>query len=169
MMVRRYALWVVIALLPAPLASAADRFAVAGITEAEARSMFETLQTALRSDDRETVAGLVEYPLRVNSAGTHRLISDHGQLLSDFASVFTSRIRQQVLAQQFNQLFVNWQGVMVANGALWFSGICDPASRAGTCKSTGVRIVAINQSPGILRSGLPNKPLQPTRQATPRG
>jgi hypothetical protein len=147
MMLRRYALWVAIALLLASSASAeseVDRFAVAGITEAEARSMLEALQDALRSDDHEKVAGLVEYPLRVNSSGAHTLISDRGRLLSDFASIFTSEVRQKVLAQQFDELFVNWRGVMVGNGAVWFSGICDPDSPTGTCKNARVRIIAIN-------------------------
>ena len=146
-MLRRCAPWLFIALLlafPTSAEPAADRFAVAGITAAQARSMLEALQNGLRTDDRARIAELVEYPLRVNSSGTHKVISGRSEFLSNFSSVFTSEIRQQVLAQQFDQLFVNWQGVMLGNGAIWFSGVCDSDSPAGTCRNLRVRIIAIN-------------------------
>lgn len=146
-MLKRRAFWVVIALLGALRAYAepeADRFVVSGISEAGARSMLQALQDGLRSDDHEKLAALVEYPLRVNSSGTHTLISDPGQFVADFPSIFTREVRQQVLAQRFDELFVNWRGVMVGNGALWFSAICDADSSTGTCKKARVRIIAVN-------------------------
>jgi len=146
-MLRRRAVWVFIALLFALPTSAepeADRFAIAGMTAAEARSMLEALQDGLRSGDREKLAGLVEYPLRVDSSGAQRLIADRGQFLSDFSNVFTSQVRQQVLAQQFDKLFANWRGVMVGDGAVWFSAVCDADSPIGTCKNPRVRVIAVN-------------------------
>ncbi|MFN8626383.1 MAG: hypothetical protein U0587_10455 [Candidatus Binatia bacterium] len=145
----RPALLMGIALLVALPASAepdTDRFAVAGITDAAARSMFDALQDAVRSNDREKLAALVEYPLRVNASGTHRLISDSDQFVADFSNIFTGAVRQQVLDQKFDELFVNWRGVMVGDGAIWFSGICEADSPAGACKNVRVRIIAVNLS-----------------------
>lgn len=106
--------------------------------------MFEAIQDAVRSDNHAKIAELVEYPLRINSSRTHRLISNRSHLLSEFGSVFPEQVRQQILAQRFGDLFVSWRGVMVGNGAVWFSGICDRASPSGTCKNSRVRIVAVN-------------------------
>ncbi|MGH7786558.1 MAG: hypothetical protein ACRERC_06800 [Candidatus Binatia bacterium] len=146
-MFQHHALRVAITLLLAPpafAASAEDRFAVAGIAEAEARSMFKALQDAVRSDDHEKVAELVEYPLRIDGSPTHKFISDRSQLLSEFARVFTKQVRRQVLEERFDDLFVNWRGVMVGSGAIWFSGICDPESPGGTCRNARVRVIAVN-------------------------
>src|SRR5262245_7510326 len=115
-------------------ASAGDRFAVAGLTEAEVRSFFTALQTAVRSRDDERLADLLEYPLRVNRAKGHRLVGTRERFLSAPDAVFTERIRSRVLAQEFSALFVNSRGVMIGNGDVWFSGICDRRSPAGTCR-----------------------------------
>ena len=143
---RRILLAVIALLLGSPCCAQpeADRFAPAGIAEAAARSMLEALQSGVRSDDRAKVADLIEYPLRVNNSHTHRLISDRGEFLSNYTKVFTSEIRQQVLEQSFDDLFVSWRGVMIANGAVWFSGVCDAASTPGTCKHPRVRVIAVN-------------------------
>ncbi len=43
-------------------------------------------------------------------------------------------MKDAIAAQTYETLFANWQGVMIGNGELWFSGVEPPV----------VRIIAIN-------------------------
>ena len=99
------------------------------------------LQNAVRSNDRNAVASMIAYPVRVNSNGKSRSYSNRRALLADYDQVFTARVRSAILNQRFEQLFGRDQGVMIGDGAVWFDHIC----RNQSCSPPGpVRIHAIN-------------------------
>ena len=132
--------------LPPVTRAQTDRFATAGLTEASARAFFDTLQVAVKANDSAKIADLIEYPLRVNGLGRPRSVTRE-QFLAKPDAVLTDHIRRQVLAQRFDDLFVNAQGVMFGTGELWFSGVCDKDSPAGHCKGERVRVLSVNLSP----------------------
>ena len=123
-----------------------DRFAPAGLTEASARTFFDALQAAVKANDTIRIADLIEYPVRVNGPGRPRAVT-RAQFLAKPDAVLTDRIRRQVLAQQFDDLFVNAEGVMFGSGELWFSGVCDKDSPAGQCRGERVRVTSFNLGP----------------------
>jgi hypothetical protein len=99
------------------------------------------LQSAVRANDRDTVLGLVTFPLRVNARGTSRLYRDVDSLERDYDKVFTRKVRRAILGQRAGQLFVRDQGAMIGNGEIWFDRTCPNAA----CSPAGpVRITAVN-------------------------
>ena len=99
------------------------------------------LQAAVRSGDRRTVSGLIAFPLRVNTAGRPHLYRNARSVERDFDRIFTPRVRQAVLAQRGDRLFVRDQGATVGNGEIWFDRTCSNP----TCSPLGpVRITAVN-------------------------
>lgn len=125
----------------------AARFRIAGLEEADVRATFDALQRAVRAEDREAIADLVALPLRIGS--TRVRTSD--QLLRELDRVWTPAVQRAVLTQRFDRLFVNAQGVMVADGVLWLGGVC----RSGATRCEGaerqVRIVAVNPGAASAR------------------
>jgi hypothetical protein len=99
------------------------------------------LQTGVRANNRNAVAGLVAYPLRVNRNGQARTYANARAVIADYDSIFTPRVRSAILSQRFENLFGRDQGVMIGDGAVWFDHMC----RTPACSPPGpVRIKAIN-------------------------
>jgi len=98
---------------------------VNGIDYEQAVSLLQSLQSALSHNDKQSVAGLMLYPLTVNfaSAGSTKItriqVKNKAALLNQWDSVFTKALVQQVSKAKASDLFCNYQGAMVANGAIW--------------------------------------------------
>lgn len=61
---------------------------------------------------------------------------DAAQFLAAYDKIVTAKVRNAITAQRYATLFANWQGVMIGDGEVWFSGVGD---------GNTVRITAINQ------------------------
>jgi hypothetical protein len=75
---------------------------------------------AIRDEDRESVADCMRYPLRVNESSGSREISNREELLLRYDSIFTEDYVQAILRHVPHNMFVNYQGVMLGNGEVWF-------------------------------------------------
>ncbi|MEO8604692.1 MAG: hypothetical protein ABI629_19140 [bacterium] len=105
-------------------AAASDAFAVAGVTEVQARLAFTVLQNAVHDNDASAVADMVALPLKVNLPdGKHRVIDGRKQFLVEYPLLFDAKLRDLVLEQKFEGLFVNGAGIMFGRGQLWMAGI----------------------------------------------
>ena len=105
------------------------------------RSFLGQLQSAVRANNRPAVVRLVRLPLRVNFAGGAWTYRDAKSILADYDRIFTSKVKQAIAAQRFENLFGRDQGVMIGDGAVWFDHTC----RNTSCSPPGpVRISAIN-------------------------
>lgn len=99
-------------------------------------TLFRQLQDGVAADDATAVSTLMRYPLRVEVEGTRRDIADAEAFIAAYPSIMTPALKQVIAGQSFDALFVNWQGVMVGQGQVWFSGQClDKA-----CKQTEVKV-----------------------------
>ncbi|OCP01807.1 MULTISPECIES: hypothetical protein [unclassified Ensifer] len=96
---------------------------------------FAKLQTAVAADDKATVAGLVDYPFQARIGGKAVKIKDADHFSADYDKVVTQKVKAAVAKQTYATLFANWQGVMVGDGEVWFSGVG---------KDSQVKITAIN-------------------------
>lgn len=101
-------------------------YSVAGIEQpAEFEKTFAALQKAVASNNRNQVAELVLYPLRVNGwidavNGKSTVQFDtKPELIDNYDEIFTSQVREAIIKQKVAELFVNWQGVMVGKGEAW--------------------------------------------------
>ena len=127
----------------AVLAAPENRYLLGGVDNAaEFEKTFSALQAALTANDRGKVADLVLYPLRVNgwlgdAAGkTTVQFSTPPEVVENFDDIFTSQIKEAIIKQKAEKMFVNWQGVMVGNGEVWLSGSGKTPARYG--------IIAVN-------------------------
>jgi hypothetical protein len=123
-----------------PPAAPRDRFEIAGLDAARVRTSFEALQAAVASEDRAALALQVSFPLRV--AG--RKVRTAEEMWREYRSIWTPAVQRVVLAQRFDELFVNVHGVMIGDGVVWLAGVCADASPAGTCADAKVRVTAVN-------------------------
>jgi hypothetical protein len=86
-------------------------------------------QNALKNNNREAIASLVNYPLRVPDAVGTRRIRSRAQLLANFDRVFTPPIRAAVLKATADDVWGNSHGFMIGRGVIWFEGIIPPNER----------------------------------------
>src|SRR5690242_3426115 len=79
------------------------------------------LQGAVRTGNRKAVANLADLPLQVNGpTGVHETYRSAKLVEQNYERIFTPPVRKAILRQHFEELFGNYQGVMIGNGAVWF-------------------------------------------------
>ncbi|MDF0697055.1 hypothetical protein PYR71_11120 [Rhizobium sp. MC63] len=98
------------------------------------------LVLAMRSGDTETIAGLAEYPLSVKANGETYDVENAEDFVENFDDLVTPETRRAVGRQQYQDLFVSSEGVMLANGAVWMGAVCDD----NACDESHWAIIAIN-------------------------
>lgn len=87
------------------------------------RQFFETLQKAVAADDRPAVARLVDYPFQARIGGKAVKVRDAAHFVADYDRIVTPKVKRAIADQTYATLFVNWQGVMIGDGEVWFSGV----------------------------------------------
>ncbi|GGA74983.1 hypothetical protein GCM10011385_31270 [Nitratireductor aestuarii] len=87
------------------------------------RAFLEQLQKAIAADDRQAVAAMVDYPFETRIGGKKVRIRDKKRFVADYGKIITRKIKDAVAKQRYEDLFANWQGVMIGDGEIWFSGI----------------------------------------------
>ena len=98
------------------------------------------LVLAMRSGDAETIAGLAEYPLTVKANGEPYDVENAEDFVENFDDLVTPETRRAVGRQQYQDLFVSSEGVMLANGAVWMGAVCDD----NACEESHWAIIAVN-------------------------
>ena len=87
-------------------------------------SVFNDLQRGVAANDRAGVAALMRYPVRVSIAGKSQKVADAAAFQRDYDKIVTPSLAKLIGEQKFDQLFVNWQGVMLGQGEVWINGVC---------------------------------------------
>jgi hypothetical protein len=85
-----------------------------------AKAFLAKLKAAVGSDDKEQIAGMVAYPLRVFEGDSKRAIHSPREFTADYNHLLAPSVKRAVLAQSPDCLFANYQGVMIDNGVIWF-------------------------------------------------
>ena len=73
------------------------------------------LQRAVRDHDRAWLADHIRYPLRYHGR-TAAMIRNRDDFLRNYDSVVSEHLRRAILMQNPEQVFENWQGLMVGDG-----------------------------------------------------
>jgi len=95
-------------------------FAAAGINDPKAFiKMFEVVKAAVAAGEKDAVAELVLFPLRVNGE-TPMEIKSKEEFVEKYDQIMTQSVKDALAAQKVDNLFVRDQGVMVGDGELWF-------------------------------------------------
>jgi hypothetical protein len=89
----------------------------------KAIAFFRDLQSALQKNDRPTIAGMIDYPVRTSLQKKSVKVRNPQQLLAHFDEIFDEGVRCTILAATEKDVWGNWQGFTVDGGAVWFDGI----------------------------------------------
>jgi hypothetical protein len=116
-------------------APADERLAVAGFEDPQAlKDFLMDIQAAAIAQDRPAIAALVHYPFTTYDSGEPLKTYDTAEeLLNDFDQVITPAVIKAMAEASYDDLFVNYQGVMLGNGQVWLQPFDE-----------GIKIRAIN-------------------------
>src|SRR5690606_13007889 len=98
-------------------------------------TFFDALKKAVAADDKAAVAAMVDYPFQARINGKAVKLRDKAHFIADYDKIVTAKIKEAVARQTYATLFANWQGVMIGDGEVWFSGVGD---------GNAIKITAIN-------------------------
>ena len=90
---------------------------------------FKAFQLAFSENDKETVALLVNYPLRTTLHGKRERIRSKAELLAHYDEIFDRGVRCSILAATGATVWGNWQGFMIGHGDIWFDAIVPPGDK----------------------------------------
>lgn len=102
-------------------------------------AVFTALQKGVAAHDATAVAALPLYPVNVNVGGKKRKVADAATFEREYDRIITADIARTITEQKLDDVFVNWQGVMLGNGQIWINGICP----ANDCTKAKVGIVTV--------------------------
>ncbi len=103
------------------------------------------IQTALKTNDKEALASLIYYPIHIyNLNGQDILIQSDKEFVADYEKILTPELKQIIFSQESTKLFMNWQGVMINRGEIWYSPICIDEN----CEHRQYYIITINHPSG---------------------
>ena len=129
-------LFVIFALCPLAVAQKANKYEVAGIDDAAAvEKFFHNLQEAVARSDRVGVASVVSYPITVMIAGRKVKLRNRADFLRRYNLAINQRVKHAIADQRAEDLFVNYQGVMIGDGEIWLNQLY---------RSKLIKIIAIN-------------------------
>lgn len=80
------------------------------------KAFFLELQKAVTGDNKEWLLAHICDDALLNG----KPLGTSQKLLTDYQRIIDQSVRSQVAAQAADNLFKNWQGLMVGNGAIWF-------------------------------------------------
>lgn len=107
------------------------KYEIAGIKNDKAfEKMVRQLKMLVEKDNKEKVAYYINYPLRVNSKAETIIINNIDEFIKSYDSIITDNVKKALLNQKIDNLFVNYQGVMVGNGQIWF-GVDHTSGKVG--------------------------------------
>jgi hypothetical protein len=113
-----------------------------GMDPALTRSFFTEMRQAIIDGDCTNVSKLIRYPITVYIEKRRKKIHTAAEFESLYPAIINPYVRQAVIDQTYDDLFVRSPGVAISNGIIWFSAI---QSKSG--KFDRFKILAINNLP----------------------
>ena len=105
-----------------------NRYESIGITNAkEFEKSFNTIKSLVKNNEVSKVANYVSYPLNVNKEDKKIKIQSKEDFIKNYNTVITENVKKALLVQDVAKTFVNYQGVMVGSGEIWFTHVNNKA------------------------------------------
>jgi hypothetical protein len=109
---------------------------------------FQHLMTALQQDvaahDAAAVAILVHYPFTATIDGKDVTLQIPMDFTHNYDNIITPAIAEVIKNQRYEDLFVNYKGVMFGSGELWIGAIC----RDKSCAQSDLKVITIQGADG---------------------
>jgi hypothetical protein len=103
---------------------------------------FHAVQAAVAGDDAEGFAAWVAYPIGVNIDGEDVVVETPEALVELYDQFMTEEITAAVTGQRYEDVLVNYGGVMFGDGQVWINGVCVDDE----CSDFDVRVVTIQST-----------------------
>jgi hypothetical protein len=94
---------------------------------------FKDIKTAIETDNREWLANNISWPLVVSLKRVKGWIENKNEFLKYYDQIVTAKVKTAVRKQKPEELFKNYQGVMIGNGDIWFSEQYAPRTQTKIC------------------------------------
>lgn len=100
---------------------------VAGLDVQLSKAFFNEIKATIAKGDKRAVSKLISYPTTVNLKGEpNQVIRDRAEFEAHYDEIINERVLKVVRSQAYEDLFVNWRGVMFGRGEIWFSALKGP-------------------------------------------
>jgi hypothetical protein len=118
-----------------------DRLKEAGLKEEDVKPFFAVIQKAVKQNDVTTLSKTIKYPIKlIDPKGNKIDVPGSKEFLANYPKFATPNWKNAVMRQKYEQLFANWQGVMIGRGEIWFTGVCGNES----CSKYELKITGMN-------------------------
>jgi hypothetical protein len=106
--------------------------------------LMTTLQQDVAAHDAAAVATLIRYPFAATINGKDVTLQIPMDFTQNYDSIITPAIAETIKNQRYEDLFVNYKGVMFGNGELWIAAIC----RDKSCVQSDLKVITIQSADG---------------------
>jgi hypothetical protein len=103
---------------------------------------FHAVQSAVADHDAEAFAAWVAYPIGVIIEGEDIVLETPEALVEQYDSFMTEEITAAVTEQRYEEVLVNFQGIMFGDGQVWINGVCADDE----CSDFDVRVITIQSA-----------------------
>lgn len=113
---------------------------------AGAVGFFQKIQAAVKAGDKKQLASMVRYPLRANLQGKRLQIRSRSQFLKDYSQLFSPGVVCVIEAAKDSDVWGNYQGFMIGNGAIWWDQIIPSSEKNPNLESSNYpfKIITLN-------------------------
>gem|GEM_PF-5804738 len=88
----------------------------------QAVTLVAKLQLAIKNNDKQVIAKMLGYPVRINQGTKHYVINNEKNFMKKYPIIFTDKVKHKIINADSADIFCNDQGAMIADGAVWFNG-----------------------------------------------
>ncbi len=106
------------------------------------KQVISALQQSVGEHDAAGVAVLISYPIKIKIDGKNTFIKTKQAFINNYDKIITPAIASVIRSQKYEDLTVNYQGIMFGRGEVWINGIC----LDNFCKKVKVKVVTIQDS-----------------------
>lgn len=92
-------------------------------SQSEVTDFLGKLQNKAKLRDAKGFSELINFPVRVNHNGTLKKLHSANEFNSIANEVITSNVMDIILNQKADEIFCNYQGIMLGDGEIWFGKI----------------------------------------------
>lgn len=116
--------------------SSVDKFHVAGIDSPDdVKNILDNMKSSIKNNNYDYLVSITSLPIKAFVNNERIEISDRTTLKMYQSQIFNTKVIDAIEQQKFDELFVNWRGVMIGTGELWLGR---------KYKSQEINIIAVN-------------------------